>query len=1030
MRIRTIGETSISLGSNQVGPDSAVLFGALLFISLHAGRPVARDRIREIFWPDADEPSALHSLRQLLYRMRRLGAPISTTPNVVTLDLRSVSADFAPFIKDWPQPVAIELCDSLGEFLNGYHPEFSSSFATWIEEQRGVIHGSMRNAMLIALAQKRAKGDWRSVADLSRGILRIDPLNEEATLSLAEATALAGSKAEAVAMLDKYLQDIGPDRLRSIAVPPTVLRQRIAERELSRGVTRSATGAFVGRNDSVAFLHGCLQETIAGRGKSSFVWGPAGIGKTRLTEEFLRNVPVLGAKSVRITCQSADRTRPMSVFSELAQRLLGLPGALGSSPESYSLLRRLCTPDLSSDTVSLAATDAHTLFGRIRGALYDILDAVSTERCLLIVVDDFHWSDEQSVAVLTDIVNWAQTRRLSFLLTSRYKRPPKAVIATYGLEPLDASDVRLLSKSLVPGDARVKHDTLERWVQHSQGNPLYVHEIVAHWQITGGADSMPPSLSALLTHRLQNLSDTSRSTIQAIAVLGRNCTHGRLLNVTQSPRHALVRALDELQCEHLIKDDGLSLICSHEMIAQAATAALSPLALKMLHRISALELEASAALDADAQTLWDCARHWEAAGDPDRGLRLTLKCSHQLLELGLPHEAAAMLTAARPLARSVSSAIDLLGGLAKALQHAGRWNELHGVLVERNLLRPTMASSHDEWELLLAEAAWRGHHRDPLTILSNAIRCAATSDAAPAHRIRAAGQGLRIAAECCDRERGKSLYQAINELSRDDHDDPALAAEIETVYHTSFGDLDAGARAAKDLIDITRTRHNPVEIARALRFASLPYRLIGRCTEAEAALLESREISRRHALRSAEMQALYRLGVHYLAVRQPDAALRWWSEFSVLGSSDDDRFGRASAHLLAAEAHIAIGDVRGAKSIYEQIADFRVPGGLIRAANGFAAVGIRLRLGESPPDVANSEIVELHRLHLLARGMGAEDFSSATLFRAMVELGETSAALALFHEYIATHRRDRIPFEIELADFQRRFVDISEVNET
>src|SRR5699024_4806577 len=101
-----------------------------------------------------------------------------------------------------PPAVLLRPDTPFGEFLAGYAPRFSAPFAAWVEEQRGVVHARLRRALLSLLADERRRGNWGLVETLARKCLLVDPLNEEATMALAEATALSGSKRAALQLLD------------------------------------------------------------------------------------------------------------------------------------------------------------------------------------------------------------------------------------------------------------------------------------------------------------------------------------------------------------------------------------------------------------------------------------------------------------------------------------------------------------------------------------------------------------------------------------------------------------------------------------------------------------------------------------------------------------------------------------------------------------------------------------------------------------------------------------------------------------
>src|SRR5688500_6866975 len=95
IRLRTLGRSRIEIGATAVGPDSELFFGFVLYLAVERGRPVPRGRLRELFWPQASEEKARHSLRQLLYRLRQLEVDVQASAGHVTLPASQVDVDFA-----------------------------------------------------------------------------------------------------------------------------------------------------------------------------------------------------------------------------------------------------------------------------------------------------------------------------------------------------------------------------------------------------------------------------------------------------------------------------------------------------------------------------------------------------------------------------------------------------------------------------------------------------------------------------------------------------------------------------------------------------------------------------------------------------------------------------------------------------------------------------------------------------------------------------------------------------------------------
>src|SRR5688500_19369343 len=166
IRLRSLGESVIQVQDVRVGPESEVLFGALLYLVIARGRPIPRSILIELFWPGPDENASRHCARQLLYRLRQLGVPLEGDNGTVAIALDEAELDYETLLAtDGPDGM-------LGRtgivFLPGYAPRLSPRFDEWLEEHRDHVHGRLRKALLRRIQEARAQARWADVEMLAR----------------------------------------------------------------------------------------------------------------------------------------------------------------------------------------------------------------------------------------------------------------------------------------------------------------------------------------------------------------------------------------------------------------------------------------------------------------------------------------------------------------------------------------------------------------------------------------------------------------------------------------------------------------------------------------------------------------------------------------------------------------------------------------------------------------------------------------------------------------------------------------------
>ena len=335
--VRTLGAASIDAGATHLTPASVRKFALLLYLWAERGRTVTRETLHDLIFPEQTAPNARHSIRELIYQFRKLGARIATSGATVELAPESVSADLSDVLRQ-ERPTFEQLRAAQGGFLPGYAPTHSEAFTEWLEGFRGRATANLNRVFVGELNRARRLADWAVAESAAQAVLALDPFHEEATLATAEMLAIGGAKAQAVRLLDKYVAEVGasPD----LKLPATLLRRRISER--SREIYRPPlTLPFLGRDAEMSALQERFARARAGEAQCVVLVGEAGIGKTRLAEELCTQAVLAGASVVRVATQPHDTHRPMATFADLVPKLLELPGALGCSPESMAALRRL-----------------------------------------------------------------------------------------------------------------------------------------------------------------------------------------------------------------------------------------------------------------------------------------------------------------------------------------------------------------------------------------------------------------------------------------------------------------------------------------------------------------------------------------------------------------------------------------------------------------------------------------------------------------------------------------------------------------
>jgi class 3 adenylate cyclase/tetratricopeptide (TPR) repeat protein len=339
-----------------------------------------------------------------------------------------------------------------------------------------------------------------------------------------------------------------------------------------------AANLFVGRDPQLRLLGDCFRRAVGERTcQLVTVLGTAGIGKTRLAEEFA--VTASDAMVLTGRCLSYGQGATYWPLREAALGAVGLAGeesadaaeaafaaALGDGPDTANIVSRLLA--LAGFNRGAPVPDD------VPWAVRLFLERLAAQRPVLLVVDDLHWAESGLLEVLEHVADWSRDAPIMLLGLARpefYDSRP-----TWGGGKLNATAVLLSALDDAACVSLVdKHDLPEvikrRIVDTSGGIPLFAEQLVAMlsdeghvilshgvatW--TGGPAedvrwAMPPSVSALLAARIDRLDDDERDIVGCAAVIGTVFYAEAVAALTRAPLPGVQQALGQLVRKELLR---------------------------------------------------------------------------------------------------------------------------------------------------------------------------------------------------------------------------------------------------------------------------------------------------------------------------------------------------------------------------------------------------------------------------------------------------------------------------------------------
>jgi DNA-binding SARP family transcriptional activator/tetratricopeptide (TPR) repeat protein len=1027
--LRALGRAEIETGVTTITPSQEKAFAAALYLVLERGRRVSRTRLASLLWPQVAEKVRAHRLRQTILQLKKLGMVVRADRDNLQFSQHDAQSDLDELTQSHP---GIIMRGGSLEFLPGYSPRFSEPFRDWVDSKRDEIHATATRHLIIHLDVARSRADWIACDKIANQCCQLDPFNETAVLAHAEATAMRGAKKEAIGILDRHIAAVGETN-QYLTLPASLLRRRIIDRVQERTKAVTHESVFVGRNCEMETLIAYLGAARNSKGGACLITGEAGIGKSRLTSELVKFAELDGVQTDRSTCRRSDLVRPLSVFVDLVPRLRELPGALGCSQETLSVLKRLTEFD-GRATDTLLVDDSTASYAQIRRALFDLFDAITDEQCLLIVLDDVQWLDRSSVKLLSAMVPWANTRKLFVVLNERYSqtmgtsRIAQLDVHILPLSPLEPAFAKTLVSAIVDEFSGLAGtDVINRLLSVGEGNPFFLQELGKQWLETGKQHEFPPSISAVVDDRLTRLSCDALQVLQTCAILGVNATIDRVERVLEYKSHQLLSAVQELSVAGMLQEESdvtgdisEQVNTRHDLLSSAALSRLAPTSLAFLHRRAGTVLERETAREgASTSLLWACAFHWGHAGDRERAFGVARSCAEHLLEVGLPFDASQAFERVLEYCVTDDQRFLVLSRLAVALQVHGQWERSIKVIRKARQIRVRSvpsANSHDDLELALFDATWRGSLENS-NVLGDICSCVESEDASTSHRVACGLLGLKVASNLTQVGVMNQLYRTIRPLLGDPIVPPASRFEIDMVFHSVCGDVDKATEATKHFLEIARADRNLLTFSRALGSAAVAHRLGGRREVAEKLFIEALDHSIAHGLTARASFAAYSLVRLYLAAGDIRHARQMMERADLITQSAEDVHLIADKLYLTARISLEEGNIQDASAAYSVILAETRPNHSINRRAAVLALGIRIGIFQGAPGLSFWPLVaELEAAHMLNRSAGWQDFEAHALYHGLKACGKSDRGKRLLNEYWKIHRREKGPLPKNLSE--------------
>ena len=436
---------------------------------------------------------------------------------------------------------------------------------------------------------------------------------------------------------------------------------------------------YVGRDTELETLRACLARVLQSEGQFVSIVGEAGLGKSRLVFEFRRRLPRGDATVLHGRCRSQGSNSPFHPFIEVLRNHL-LPGAETPNQDAeQSVVARLIEIDKDLEPyvpiilrLLTIPSDAHPMPEHVRGeilrsAMLEALSAVLTlsarDRPLILVLEDWHWSDEASREALNQLVELIPSYGMFIVVTTRpeYERDwgGCAHHTQIRLRPLTAESSSEIIESVLSAH-HLPEEFAAALHERTGGNPFFLEEICRALRDEGivvvedGRASLarpiemvqlPVTVQATIRARLHRLEGEPRHVLRIASAIGQEFQQSLLQHVLGGSA-ALASALKVLRGAGLLRQTTIVgdpvFQFTHALVQDVAYDGLLQHQRKTAHRQVGEALEALNPLHIEEQA-GRLAYHFSQATDWPKAVRYGVQAAGRCQDLSLFTEALALL---------------------------------------------------------------------------------------------------------------------------------------------------------------------------------------------------------------------------------------------------------------------------------------------------------------------------------------------------------------------------------------------------
>ena len=657
------------------------------YLLLNRSTPVSRNTLAYTLWPDKSEETARANFRRHLHQLQRTLPESPFDRPWLTIDAETIQwnpqADAWLDVAEFERLSADEntLASAVRIYANDLLEDVDED---WLFFERERLRNLFFNDLNQLIQQCRERGDFAPAIAYADRILVHDPLREDTVRQVMALQYESGNRAGALAEYARFERSLR-QKLNVEPMPETIAHYETILRNAPLPETASSDAGerleanqliglpFVGRQSELSSLNEYWTRTTHQKGGVILMSGENGIGKSRLSAKIAQTAEASGGRVLRGSTTFAEPL-PYQAFAEILRSALPFLETMSIDLTLLSAITPL-VPELNirrQNLPALVSLKPDEVQNHLFESIARCLEFLALPRPLLVILENMHWAGRLSLLLLEYLARRIPGNPILIIVTYRdedkHHRSPlqlmrsrlqrEGLVNHIALKPLRQDEIREALDQIWEAGT-VQSELVERLYKFSQGNPLFLREILRDWlasrtdelgavqkQDAETGNELPglpykpiPSIQATISRRLAGLNSTTRALAEIGAVIGPAFDLDLIRKISGWNEALIIEAIDELMDEHLLHEtgtkSGYDFEFSHPLVQATLYHAIPASILKYRHHRVAHILQALYH-NQPAHLIGQLAYHFEAAGEAQSAAKFYLRMIQQDLSLQNP----------------------------------------------------------------------------------------------------------------------------------------------------------------------------------------------------------------------------------------------------------------------------------------------------------------------------------------------------------------------------------------------------------